>query len=56
MEQPGLQFRTSLRKQEGPTAWEPALENGTLFYGVVRSLCGCLAWFHTRKPAHSTTL
>jgi hypothetical protein len=50
-----LQFRTSLRKQEGPTAWEPALENGTPFHGVVRSLCGRLAWFRTQKPAHSTT-
>jgi hypothetical protein len=56
IEQPGLQFRTSLRKQEGPTAWEPALENGTPFHGVVQSLRGRLAWFHTRKPAHSTTL
>jgi hypothetical protein len=35
IEQPRLQFRTSLRKQEDPTAWEPALENGTLFHGVV---------------------
>jgi hypothetical protein len=43
IEQLGLQFRTSLRKQEGPPAWEPALENGTPFYGVVRSLCGRLA-------------
>ena len=55
IEQPGLQFRTSLRKQEGPTAWEPVLENGNLFHGVVRSLCGRLAWSRTRKPAHSTT-
>jgi hypothetical protein len=55
IEHPGLQFRTSLRKQEGPIAWEPALENGTPFHGVVRSLCGRLAWFRTRKPAHSTT-
>jgi hypothetical protein len=26
-----------IRKLGGPTAWEPALENGTLFHGVVRS-------------------
>jgi hypothetical protein len=56
IEQPGLQFRISLRKQEGPTAWESTLENETPFHGVVRSLCGRLAWFRTRKPAHSTTL
>jgi hypothetical protein len=55
IEQSGLQFRTSLRKQECPTAWESALENGTPFHGVVQSLCGRLAWFRTRKPAHSTT-
>jgi hypothetical protein len=35
IEQPGLQFRTSLRKQEGSTAWELALENEILFHGVV---------------------
>jgi hypothetical protein len=45
-----------IRKLGGPTAWEPALENGTPFHGVVRNLCGRLAWFRTRKPAHSTTL
>jgi hypothetical protein len=44
-----------IRKLGGPTAWELAPENGTPFHGVVRSLCGRLAWFHTRKPAHSTT-
>jgi hypothetical protein len=37
IEQPGLQFRTSLRKQEGPTAWGPVLKNGSPFHGVVRS-------------------
>jgi hypothetical protein len=51
-----ISLSTSLRKQEGPTAWEPVLENGSLFHGVVWSLCGSLAWFRTRKPAHSTTL
>jgi hypothetical protein len=55
IEQPGLQFRTSLRKQEGSTAWEPALENGIPFHGVVWSLCGRLAWVRTQKPGHSTT-
>jgi hypothetical protein len=45
-----------IRKLGGPTAWEPAPENGTLFHGVFRSLCGRLAWFRTRKPTHSTTL
>jgi hypothetical protein len=55
IEQPGLQFRTYLRKQEGLTAWGPVLKNGSLFHGVVQSLCGRLAWSHTRKPAHSTT-
>jgi hypothetical protein len=55
IEQPGLQFRTSLRKQEGPTAWGAALKSGNPFHGVVRSLCGHLAWSRTRKPAHSTT-
>jgi hypothetical protein len=55
IEQPGLQFRTSLRKQEGPTAWGPVLKNGSPFHGVVRSLYGRLAWSRTQKPAHSTT-
>jgi hypothetical protein len=45
-----------IRKLGGPIAWEPGPENGTPFHGVVRSLCGRLAWFRTRKPAHSTTL
>jgi hypothetical protein len=54
IEQPGLQLRTSLQKREGLTAWEPVLENGSPFHGVVRSLCGRFAWFRTRKPAHST--
>jgi hypothetical protein len=56
IEQSGLQFRTSMRKQEGPTAWGPALKNECPFHGVVRSLCNWLAWFHTQKPTHSTTL
>jgi hypothetical protein len=56
IEQPGLQFRTSMRKQEGPTTWGPALKNECPFHGVVRSLCDRLAWFHTQNPAHSTTL
>jgi hypothetical protein len=43
IEQLGLQFRTSTRKQEGPTTWGPALKNGSPFHGVVRSLCGRLA-------------
>jgi hypothetical protein len=43
IEQPGLQFRTSLRKQEGPTVWGPALKSESPFHGVVRSLCGRLA-------------
>jgi hypothetical protein len=55
IEQPGLQFRTSMRKQEGPTTWGPALKNECSFHGVVRSLCGRLAWFRTQNPAHSTT-
>jgi hypothetical protein len=46
---------TSVRKQEGPTAWGPALKNGSSFHGVVRSLCGRLAWFRTQNPTHSTT-
>jgi hypothetical protein len=54
IEQPGLQFRTSMRKQEGPTTWGPALKNGSPFHRVVRSLCSRLAWSRTRKPAHST--
>jgi hypothetical protein len=44
-----------MRKQEGLTAWGPALKSGSPFHGVVRSLCGRLAWFCTRNPAHSTT-
>jgi hypothetical protein len=44
-----------MRKQEVPTAWGLALKNGSPFHGVVRSLCGWLAWFRTRNPAHSTT-
>jgi hypothetical protein len=56
IEQPGLQFRTSMRKQEGPTTWGLALRNEYPFHGVVRSLCGRLAWFRIRNPAHSTTL
>jgi hypothetical protein len=40
IEQLGLQFRTSMRKQEGPTTWGPALKNECPFHGVVRSLCG----------------
>jgi hypothetical protein len=32
-----LQFRTPLRKQEGPAAWELALENESSFHGEVRS-------------------
>jgi hypothetical protein len=55
IEQPDLQFRTSLRKQVGPTAWGPVLKNESLFQGVVRSLCGRLALSRTRKAAHSTT-
>jgi hypothetical protein len=55
IEQSGLQFRSSLRKQEGPTAWGAVLKNGSPFHGVVRSLCDRLAWSRTRKPAHSTT-
>jgi hypothetical protein len=43
-----------MRKQEGPTTWGPVLKNGSPFHGVVRSLCGRLAWFCTRKPVHST--
>jgi hypothetical protein len=43
-----------MQKQEGPTTWGPVLKNGSPFHGVVRSLCGRLAWFRTRKPAHST--
>jgi hypothetical protein len=54
IEQPGLRFRTSMRKQEGPTTWGSALENGSPFHRVVRSLCGRLAWFRTQNPAHST--
>jgi hypothetical protein len=45
-----------MRKQEGPTTWGPVLKNGSPFHGVVQSLCGRLAWFRTRNPAHSTTL
>jgi hypothetical protein len=45
-----------MRKQEGPTTWRPALKNECPFHGVVRSLCGRLAWFRTRNPTHSTTL
>jgi hypothetical protein len=41
--QPGLQVRTSSRKQEDLTAWGPVLKNGNPFHGVVRSLCGRLA-------------
>jgi hypothetical protein len=44
-----------MRKQEGPTTWGPALEKGSPFHGVVRSLRGRLAWFHTQNPAHYTT-
>jgi hypothetical protein len=44
-----------VRKQEGPTAWGPALKNGSPFHGVVRSLCGRFAWFRTQNPEHSTT-
>jgi hypothetical protein len=44
-----------MRKQEGPTALGPTLKNGSPFHGVVRSLCGRLAWFRNRNPAHSTT-
>jgi hypothetical protein len=36
-----------IRKLGGPTAWEPALENGTPFHGVVRSPCSRSAWSHT---------
>jgi hypothetical protein len=35
IEQPGLQFRTSLRKQEGPTAYGLVVKNGSPFHGVV---------------------
>jgi hypothetical protein len=55
IEHPGLQFRTSLQKQEGPIAWGPVLKKGNPFHGVVRSLCGRLAWSRTRKPAHSAS-
>jgi hypothetical protein len=55
IEQPRLQFRTSMRKQWDPTAWGPALRNECSCHGVVRSLCGRLAWFRTQNPAHSTT-
>jgi hypothetical protein len=55
IEQPGLQFRTSMPKQEGSTTWGAVLKNGCPFHGVVRSLCGRLAWFRTRNSAHSTT-
>jgi hypothetical protein len=47
IEQPGLQFRTYLRKHEGMTAWGAVLKNGSSFHGVVRSLCGRLAWSRT---------
>jgi hypothetical protein len=33
--QPGLQVRTSSRKQEGPIAWGPVLKNGNPFHGLV---------------------
>jgi hypothetical protein len=45
-----------MQKQEGSITWGTALKNGSSFHGVVRSLCGRLAWFRTRNPAHSTTL
>jgi hypothetical protein len=42
-----------MQKQEGPTALGLALKNRSPFHGVVRSLCGRLAWFRTKNPAHS---
>jgi hypothetical protein len=36
-----------IRKLGDPTAWGPALENGTPFHGVVRSPCSCSAWSRT---------
>jgi hypothetical protein len=36
-----------IQKLGGPTAWGPALENGTPFHGVVRSPCSRSAWSHT---------
>jgi hypothetical protein len=52
MTTPKLSSQTSslgppIQKLGGPTAWEPAPENGTPFHEVVRSLCGRLAWFRT---------
>jgi hypothetical protein len=44
-----------MRKQGDPTAWGLALRNECSFHGVVQSLCGRLAWFRTKNPAHSTT-
>jgi hypothetical protein len=45
-----------MQKQEDLTTWGPVLKNGSLFHGVVRSLCGRLAWFRTQNPTHYTTL
>jgi hypothetical protein len=36
-----------IRKLGGPTAWEPALKNGTPFHGVVWSPCSHSAWSRT---------
>jgi hypothetical protein len=36
-----------IQKLGGPTAWGPALKNGTPFHGMVRSMCSRSAWFRT---------
>jgi hypothetical protein len=56
IELPGLQFRAPDTKVGRSDNLGAGPENGTPFHGVVRSLCGRLAWFRTQKPAHSTTL
>jgi hypothetical protein len=43
-------------KAGGPDSLGAILKNGNPFHGVVRSLCGYLAWSRTRKPTHSTAL